>query len=477
MAVTKILYMKDCGSNYSGRHLKQAIGYITDPGKTEGGRFVSAANCQPGYAYEQMRETKKLFHKTDKRQGYHIIISFAEGEVTAELAFQILGEFVEEYLGKEYEAVYAVHDNTAHIHGHIVFNSVSFLTGRKYRYEKGDWAKQIQPVTNRLCEKYGLSTISVAEDRAVEQRDFSERQDRRYGAYSWSEMIRRDLDACVLQASDFDGFLRLLGSKGYQIKQNKYLAVRPPGMGRYRRCRYFGADYTEERLRERISTEDMAYYREHHENAKILRVHVPYRMRKAKLSGVQRRYFARLYRIGQLKQRPYSQAWKYREEIRKMHILQDQYLFLADHEIHSLGELEQVHRQMSEARERLQRERSRFYKERRRYQSLWDKADRIKILSHAEAAFQDGDHFFKDEHKEYKKLLDGISAEGYSLSELERLREYYRQKAAQIKEEYASIARDCRIADRLMEEQSENADNREKRKDRDREENREQLKR
>ena len=108
-----------------------------------------------------MRETKKLFYKTDKRQGYHIIISFEEGEVTAELAFQIVGEFVEEYLGKEYEAVYAIHDNTAHIHGHIIFNSVSFLTGKKYRYEKGDWAKYIQPITNRLCDKYGLSTITI----------------------------------------------------------------------------------------------------------------------------------------------------------------------------------------------------------------------------------------------------------------------------------------------------------------------------
>lgn len=57
--------------------------------------------------------------------------------------FEITQKFVEEYLGKSYEAVFVVHDNTAHVHSHIVFNSVSFVDGKKYRYEKGDWAKYI----------------------------------------------------------------------------------------------------------------------------------------------------------------------------------------------------------------------------------------------------------------------------------------------------------------------------------------------
>lgn len=474
MAITKILYMKDCGSNYSGRHLKQSIDYITVPEKTGGGRFVSAVNCQPGYAYEQMRETKKLFYKTDKRQGYHIIISFEEGEVTAELAFQIVGEFVEEYLGKEYEAVYAIHDNTAHIHGHIIFNSVSFLTGKKYRYEKGDWARYIQPITNRLCDKYGLSTITIEDDRAVEHDTYTEWCDRKDGKFVWSDMIKRDLDACVLQADDFGEFLKLLMDKGYEVKQNKYLAVKPPGMGRYRRCKYFGTDYTEERLRERILTEDMEYYREHHGGAKIIKVNVPYRIRRAKLTGIQRKYFARLYRIGRLKQRPYSQAWKYRDEIRKMHRLHEQYMFLSDHEIHSLADLERVYGQMSEKKKLLSCERSRFYKERGRYKSLWDKADRIKLLFHAESAFQNGDGFFADEHEEYEKLKAEVSAEGYSLTELEKLREHYREKAVQIKEEYALVSRDYRIVDRIMKEQSENTDAIKQRNNRDREQVKEQ---
>lgn len=56
----------------------------------------------------------------------------------------------------------------------IIFNSVSFRTGKKYRYEKGDWARKIQPITNRLCEEYGLSTIEISDDRARPSENYKE---------------------------------------------------------------------------------------------------------------------------------------------------------------------------------------------------------------------------------------------------------------------------------------------------------------
>ena len=174
MAISKILYIGDCGSGYAGKHLKQALDYIVEEHKTGEGKWVASLNCQVDNAYEQMRKTKQHFGKTDQRQGYHMIISFAEGEVDAETAFEVIGRFAKEYLGQDYEALYSVHDNTEHIHGHLIFNSVSFRTGKKYRYEKGDWAKKIQPITNRLCEEYGLSTIEISEDRARPSENYKE---------------------------------------------------------------------------------------------------------------------------------------------------------------------------------------------------------------------------------------------------------------------------------------------------------------
>lgn len=171
MAISKILNMKDCGGHFHGKHLKRALDYVMNPDKTQDGRLVGAINCQVDTAFEQMKETKRNFGKIDKRQGYHIILSFKENEVNPDTAFEITQKFVEEYLGKSYEAVFVVHDNTAHVHSHIVFNSVSFVDGKKYRYEKGDWAKYIQPITNRLCQEYGLSIIDVDDEKKERQHE------------------------------------------------------------------------------------------------------------------------------------------------------------------------------------------------------------------------------------------------------------------------------------------------------------------
>lgn len=136
MAISKILHMKDSGNSFHARHLKRALDYVMNPEKTQGGRLVGAINCQADMAFEQMMDTKKQFGKTDKRQGYHIILSFKEDEVEPDRAFEITQKFVAEYLGDAYEAVFVVHDNTDHVHSHIVFNSVSFVDGKKYRYER-----------------------------------------------------------------------------------------------------------------------------------------------------------------------------------------------------------------------------------------------------------------------------------------------------------------------------------------------------
>lgn len=232
MAISKILYIGDCGSGYAGKHLKQALDYIVEEHKTGEGKWISSLNCQVESAYEQMRQTKVQFGKTDQRQGYHMIISFVEGEVDAETAFEVIGKFVKEYLGQDYEAIYSVHDNTDYVHGHIIFNSVSFRTGKKYRYEKGDWASKIQPITNRLCEEYGLSTIEISDDRTRPSENYKEWNDFRDGKFVWADMIKRDIDACIMQAATYESFLAMLSDMGYEIKnayqsEGKYLAIKP----------------------------------------------------------------------------------------------------------------------------------------------------------------------------------------------------------------------------------------------------------
>ena len=430
MAISKILHMKDSGNSFHARHLKRALDYVMNPEKTQRGRLVGAVNCQADMAFEQMMDTKKQFGKTDKRQGYHIILSFKEDEVEPDRAFEITQKFVAEYLGDAYEAVFVVHDNTDHVHSHIVFNSVSFVDGKKYRYEKGDWAKYIQPITNKLCQEYGLSIIDVEDGSKEKQHEnYKDWSEYREGSFVWADMIKRDLDACILQANDFRGFLELLSEKGYEVKQGKYLAVRPQGMTRFRRCKTLGENYSQEAIVERIAKEDLSFYQSQNEEkqAAIVKCYVK-RYRRAKMSGLQKRYYAKLYRIGKLKKKPYSQVWKYKDDIRKMHKLQEEYLFLVNHDIHSAEELVSVISSLTDKRKEVSAEKSRIYKARERSRELFDIADDMKELEPAEKSFLQGDEFFTDEHMQWETLKQKLLSQGYGLEEVEALRKHYKEE-------------------------------------------------
>ena len=433
MAISKILNMKDCGGHFHGKHLKRSLDYVMNPEKTQDGRLVGAINCQVDSAFEQMKATKRMFGKVDKRQGYHIILSFKEDEVNPDMAFEITRRFVEEYLGKSYEAVYVVHDNTAHVHSHIVFNSVSFVDGKKYRYEKGDWAKYIQPITNKLCQEYGLSIIDVDDgSKEKEHESYKDWSEYREGSFVWADMIKRDLDSCILQAGNYEQFLELLSDKGYEVKQGKYLAVKPQGMTRFRRCKTLGDMYSDEVIRERIEKEDISFYREQQKEVQpVLCKCKVRRYRRAKMSGLQKRYYAKLYRIGKLKKKPYSQVWKYKDDIRKMHKLQEQYLFLVRHKIESAEELVSVLDNLTDKKKEASKEKSKTYKAKERFKDIFDKAEQIRELDDAESCYQSGDTFFEDEHNAWERLNTELLAQGYSVEEVESLRKKYESKYAQ----------------------------------------------
>ena len=108
-----------------------------------------------------MRANAVRWHKTDGVQGYHLVQSFAEGEVTPELAHKIGLELAERVLGGRYQAIVTTHLNTSHYHNHIVWSSVAMNSGRKYHSNAKSYALEIRAVSDELCVKYGLSIIQT----------------------------------------------------------------------------------------------------------------------------------------------------------------------------------------------------------------------------------------------------------------------------------------------------------------------------
>ena len=303
--------------------------YIQNPDKTEECILVGGINCLPDTAFEQMEETKNIFHKTGKRQGYHVIISFSpEEKVTAEQAMYVLEHFAKDVLGDDYEAVYAVHTDREHMHGHLIWNSVSMTTGKKYNSPKGNWKNHLQPITNKYCDELGLSIMPAEYSRNPKNisRDKWERE------MSMKEIILRDAKMCAYAAGNVEHFKYLMIRLGYVFKKDAWMEVQAPGFRYYHKLAKMDEMFSEETLRHHVDMPWMA--KPYFYSSDIRRLH------RAKLSPYQKKFYAKLYRLRVVEQKRFVVGGaKYAEDLKRFHQLQDEYLLLVNNDIKSIVEL------------------------------------------------------------------------------------------------------------------------------------------
>lgn len=135
MAYDKIIVIRsrldrclDYVQNEEKTDLESAVDYICNPVKAG---LQTAINCGLETAFQEMQATKRRWNKCGGILGYHIVHSYAPGEAAPEQAHEAGVEFAKRLLGSQYEAVICTHVDREHLHCHIVFNSVSFLNGKK----------------------------------------------------------------------------------------------------------------------------------------------------------------------------------------------------------------------------------------------------------------------------------------------------------------------------------------------------------
>ena len=329
MAITKILNIQESEGRNPASHLKNALEYIQNPDKTEECILVGGINCLPDTAFEQMEETKNIFHKTGKRQGYHVIISFSpEEKVTAEQAMYVLEHFAKDVLGNDYEAVYAVHTDREHMHGHLIWNSVSMTTGKKYNSPKGNWKNHLQPITNKYCDELGLSIMPAEYSRNPKNisRDKWEKE------MSMKEIILRDAKMCAYAAGNVEHFKYLMKRLGYVFKKDAWMEVQAPGFRYYHKLAKLDEMFSEDMLRHHVDMPWMA--KPYFYSSDIRGLH------RAKLSPFQKKFYAKLYRLRVVEQKRFVVGGaKYAEDLKRFHQLQDEYLLLVNNDIKSIVEL------------------------------------------------------------------------------------------------------------------------------------------
>lgn len=330
MAITKTMHMKASGKGKIGIHLEHAINYILQTKKLGNSNLTGGINCLPDSAYEQMKATKQMFGKAGGRQGYHFVISLKPGEGTPEIMYDIAMRFAEEAFGGEYETVVAVHTDRNHLHAHIIINSVNMVTGYKFQYHEGDWKYKFQPITNKLCDEYGLH-ITPAE-YSKEPKNMARPQWERDLVFS--KWIEQDARFCALNAENMEHFIFLLEKQGFEIKQGEHIAVKVPGMKRFKRLDTISGDFSRNNL------EAMFKYGDASQAAPVNHTLPLIPIRKTILTPYQRKCYARMYRLrlAEKKRFTYKSAYLY-EQIRKMHELQEEYLVVAKYGVKSFVEL------------------------------------------------------------------------------------------------------------------------------------------
>ena len=355
MAITKILNIQESDGRNPASHLKNALEYIQNPDKTEECVLVGSINCLPDTAFEQMEGTKNIFNKTGKRQGYHVIISFSpEEKVTAEQAMYVLEHFAKDVLGDDYEAVYAVHTDREHMHGHLIWNSVSMTTGKKYNSPKGNWKNHLQPITNKYCDELGLSIMPAEYSRNAKNisRDKWEKE------MSMKDIILRDAKMCAYAAGNVEHFKYLMKRLGYVFKKDAWMEVQAPGFRYYHKLAKLDEMFSEDMLRHHVDMPWMV--KPYFYSSDIRGLH------RTKLSPYQKRFYAKLYRLRIVEQKRFAVGGaKYTEDLKRFHQLQDEYLLIVNNDIKSvvdlvyfIGEQEEKIQQIEDRQKEIYRESS-----------------------------------------------------------------------------------------------------------------------
>lgn len=332
MAITKIWNIQPSMWGTMASSLRRSLFYIANFAKTENGMLVGGVNCLPDAeaAYEQMVYTKQMEGKELGRQGYHVVIAFPKGECDANTCYQITEEFIHEFLGNRYEALFAVHNDKDHIHSHIIFNSCNMIDGYKYEYKKGDWKYVIQPITNRLCEKYHQSIMPA--EYSKHPKNMSRAEYERQTSYK--DTILADAEYCLSNAKSKDDFIWLMKKLGYEVKDGKHIAVRIADMKKFRRLDVLDPEFAQDKIEATIE-------KLHKVDVQIpVKTFNPVNYRGLAKTEYQRKFYIKMQRLRLIEKNRFStHAALYYKDIKRMHQLQQQYLYLVRNDIKSAEEL------------------------------------------------------------------------------------------------------------------------------------------
>ena len=444
MAYTKILVIHNRLDKCVGytqdpekTSLEAAIDYALDREKTERTCYETAINCDRERVYADMMDTKRRWGKEGrKRKGYHIIQSFAPGEVTPDQAHAVGVEFARRLLGDRYEAIVSTHLNKAHLHSHIVFNSVNADTGIKYHSTLQNYYQQIRGISDRLCAENGLSVILQGERTKTVSYIEWLRQSK--GQPTFRSMLEADLRDAIADANDLGHFFLLMEHKGYEIHHGNRLGFRLRGQERFMYPERKNAAFSEENI-ERTIAGNLAEIEAGIRPAFVPRPKPqPYRPHP-KYKGFLALYYHYCYLLGRIEKRQYPPRMTphLRREIMKAEIYKARLKFLQENGIATADDLTACMQQAENKVTQLAKQRTILNVRKKKRKKLFDALATEESLAVSKALYEEGLSGMESEYAQYAEAKAVLDACGFS-------RQTLTEEKADIYEQLAQINKQIR---------------------------------
>ena len=198
-------------------------------------------NCDIDYAKSQFKQMRLLYDKDDGIQAHTIIQSFKPGEVTPEQANELGMELAKRVAPNHQVAVYT-HDDKAHIHNHIIINSVDIETGKKFVNQKKT-IYEVREKNDEICKERGLSIVE--EKTAPIRYELAEKSLLEKGQSSWKDELRQCVDVVRQRSTTLEDLTDDLKQNfDVDVKlRGQTISYKHPDMKRWVRGSKLGFDY------------------------------------------------------------------------------------------------------------------------------------------------------------------------------------------------------------------------------------------
>ena len=401
--------------------LADIIAYAADEKKTEKQYFTTGINCDVENAREQFNITKLSFNKTGGIVCGHCMQSFDGYEVTPEEAHEIGVQMSKELWGDRFQIVVATHLNTNNVHNHIVFNSVSFVDGKRFHFCTEE-TMRIRAVSDRICRERNLSVIEHPEGKRV---PYSLYKMEKAGMPTRYNVARQALDEAISVSANMEEFKSELKKRGYLYQFNprrKYWTVTPPGWTKAIRTDRLGDQYTREMIQQRVFSNDIGVRMQRMRNECRSSNHYDLKRRIDKImgrSGLEKLYLRYCYELGYLpkyRQNPVRLHAVLKEELLKCDLYSEEAKFLARYNISTEEDLEKKMKSMMEDYSSISAQRSELRQKLRRKMPVEEEAQCREKVRELTAEL-------KDTRKKLKLCRDIRERSGQVERNLETVRE------------------------------------------------------